>query len=193
MLPVAAAADRDGLHWARPWAIAEHVLRAGLDPAHRPAELPGEPRRRATYSGSAPNFAPNPPPTSGVMTRTWRRASRPRHSAIASRAALGALVGHQRVSRPSSPHAAAAAARPPAAPAATRWLTISLGDDDLAAGEEVVAPVAAVGEARRWCPRSGKSSTSSVDGVARVDDGRQRVVVDVDQLGGVLALVAAPR
>ena len=66
-----------------------------------------------------------------------------------------------------------------------------LGDDDLAPGEEV-RRAAGVRRTRRArsCRPPGTAAPRRAAGVLGIDDGGQRVVVDVDQLRGVLALVA---
>ncbi len=105
--------------WARPWVIPTRFsFRLS---AHRA----GRPSCRATQhtsacSGSAPNFAPNAPPTSGVMIRTCS-ASMPSRPASAPRVPCAPWFGIHAVSRPSAPHAAAAA-RVSIGAGATRWL-----------------------------------------------------------------------
>ena len=107
--------------WARPWVI---PIRFSFRVS---AQRAGRPSCRATQqttacSGSAPNLAPNAPPTSGVMIRRL-------DGSIASIAARTLRVswapwfGIQAVSRPSSPQAAAAA-RVSIGAGATRWLTM---------------------------------------------------------------------
>ena len=71
-------------------------------------------------SGSAPNLAPNAPPTSGVMIRRLD-GSMASIAASAPRVPWAPWFGIQAVSRPSSPQAAAAA-RVSIGAGATRWL-----------------------------------------------------------------------
>ncbi len=88
---------------ARPWVIAEQVLRTGL--ATSGLGRPSSPATQATTtacSASAPNFAPNAPPTSGVMIRIIFAARRRAGPASAALGALRALVGDpgRRAARP---------------------------------------------------------------------------------------------
>ena len=106
---------------ARPWVIPTMFsLRVSIQRAGRPS-------RRATQqtsacSGSAPNLAPNAPPTSGVMTRSpaWSMPSMP---AKAVRVPCAPWFGIHAVSLPSGPQTAAAA-RVSIGAGATRWLTM---------------------------------------------------------------------
>jgi hypothetical protein len=107
--------------WARPCVIP--VRFSILVSAHRA----GRPSRLATQqttacSGSAANFAPNPPPTSGVTTRT-AAGSTPSMAASTPRVSCAPWFGSHTVSLPSSPQIAAAALVSIGA-GARRWLTI---------------------------------------------------------------------
>ncbi len=75
----------------------------------------------AMASRSTATLAPNPPPTSGAITRTFA-GSRPRVPAMAPRASCAFWVLDQIVSR--SPVQAAASARGSSGTGARRWLTI---------------------------------------------------------------------
>ena len=124
MRAVAVAADGDGLHLA---AAVGH--RRACSPSGSPPSAPAGPGRArppatTACSGSAPNFAPNAPPTSGVITRS-AAASRPsipcrRSACCPARPGWAARrsAGRPRPRRPRRPG-------PPAAPTATRWLSIS--------------------------------------------------------------------
>ena len=86
----------------------------------------GRPSLRAsqatmTSSGYEPILAPNPPPTSGAMTRTCSGA-RPRRAAMASLVPWAVCVLEYCSSRPS--FHSAAAARTSSGQGATRWLTM---------------------------------------------------------------------
>jgi hypothetical protein len=123
----------------------------------------GRPVRFASHatsanSGSAPIFAPNPPPTSGVMTCT-SAASTPSQPATSSRVDCAFCVEHHSVSRPSSPHAAAAA-RVSSGAAASRWLlifrvTTTSQPSNRASSNGFLSKATAM-----FVPASGKSSTS---------------------------------
>ena len=72
---------------------------------------------------------------------------------------------------------------------ATRWFTRRSADDDLAAVEEVL--VDRVAETHRHVRARGLVDEDLVlQRLLGIDDGGQRVVVDEDELGRVLALVA---
>ena len=106
---------------ARPWVIAMRF--SYLVSVHRA----GRPSRLATQattacSGSAPNFAPNAPPTSGVITRIWS-CPMPSSPARLLRVPCAPWFGIHAVSRPSSPQAAAPA-RTSIGAGATRWFMI---------------------------------------------------------------------
>ncbi len=107
--------------WARPWVIASRFsYRLSFQRAGRPSTPATQPT--AACSGSAPNLAPNAPPTSGVITRT-RSRSTPSNRASVALLPWAPWLGIQAVSRPSSPQTAAAA-RPSIGAGATRWLRI---------------------------------------------------------------------
>ena len=91
------------------------------------AQRAGRPTCRATQhttacSGSAPNFAPKAPPTSGVMIRIVE-ASTPSRPASAPRVLAAPWFGIHAVSRPSASQTAAVA-RVSMGAGATRWLAI---------------------------------------------------------------------
>ena len=95
--------------------------------------LAGQPRSSSS-SGSAPILAPNPPPTSGAIDPHLRRR-RGRRCRPARRARRGrAGCSTQWCRRPSRPRRRRGCG-PRAGTAATRWLTMRLRDDDLAAVE----------------------------------------------------------
>ena len=107
--------------WARPWVIASRFsYRVSVQRAGRPSARATQ--ATAACSGSAPNFAPNAPPTSGVITRI-RSRSRPSILASAALVPCAPWFGIHAVSRPSSPQTAAAA-RVSIGAGATRWLRI---------------------------------------------------------------------
>ncbi len=86
---------------ARPWVI---PIRFSLRVS---AQRAGRPSRRATQqttacSGSAPNLAPNAPPTSGVTIRS-AACSMPSMPARAARVPCAPWFGIQAVSLPSGP------------------------------------------------------------------------------------------
>lgn len=107
--------------WARPWVIdVRFSLRVSIQRTARPIRLAAQPRTVA--SGSAPIFAPNPPPTSGAMTRTASSPT-PRLPTSCDRAIWAFCVDSHAVSLPSSPHTHDAP-RTSSGAGATRWLTI---------------------------------------------------------------------
>ena len=173
--------------WARPCSIP--VMFSERVSFHRT----GRPVCRASQhtsanSGSAPIFAPNPPPTSGVI-RCTAEASTPSQPATSSRAMCAFWVEAQRVNRPSSPHTADAALVS-SGHGASRWLTISWVSDDLAVVEQVLVELLVQAEAVGGVGARLLEQQHLVRrGGAQVDHRRQRVVVDLDQVGGVLPLV----
>ena len=126
-------------------------------------QVTGRPTRRAahattTCSGSAPNFAPNAPPTAGVISRT-RSASTPSMRTTADFEPWAPWFGIQRVSRPSSPQDAAAA-RTSSGAAATRWFTTSCVTTTSQPAKKSSANSASR-DMIRFVPCSGNSSVSS--------------------------------
>ena len=116
---------------------------------------------------SAPIFAPNPPPTSGVITWTCL-PSTPSHPATSSRAVCAACVEHQSVTRPSAPHSAAAA-RVSSGAAARRWLTISrVTTTSQPSKRSASKSVSWSNPLDVLVPAAGKSSTSSVAAALRL-------------------------
>jgi hypothetical protein len=106
---------------ARPWVMPTRFsLRVSVQRAGRPSSRATQ--QTTACSGSAPNLAPNAPPTSGVMIRS-PAGSRPSIAASAPRVPCAPWFGIQAVRRPSAPQAAAAA-RTSIGAGATRWLTI---------------------------------------------------------------------
>jgi hypothetical protein len=105
---------------ARPWVIATRFSRRVS--AHRTG-LPTRVAAQATaiVSRSAPILAPNPPPTSGAITRIAAR-SRPSRLASLERVICAFCVLAHTVSRP--PAQVAAAPRPSIGTGATRGFTI---------------------------------------------------------------------
>jgi len=107
--------------WARPCVI---PIRFSFRVSAQRAGRPSRPATQHTTacSGSAPNLAPNAPPTSGVMTRiaSWSIPSMP---ASALRVPCAPWFGIHAVSRPSASQTAAAA-RVSIGAGATRWLTM---------------------------------------------------------------------
>ena len=107
--------------WARPWVMPTRFsLRVSAQRAGRPSSLATQ--QTTPCSGSAPNLAPNAPPTSGVMIRRMA-SSMPSMPASDERVPCAPWFGIHAVSRPSSPQDAAAA-RVSIGAGATRWLTI---------------------------------------------------------------------
>lgn len=109
------------LSWARPWVMATRFS-ARLS-AHRTA-LPDRHAAQATTiaSRSMPIFAPNPPPTSGTITRIASDGM-PRDSARVLRQRWAFWLLCHTVSL--VPSKTAAVARPSMGTQATRWFTIS--------------------------------------------------------------------
>ena len=104
---------------ARPCVIAVRFsLRVSVQRTGRPIRFEAQPSTVA--SGSAPIFAPNPPPTSGATTRIVSSPT-PRPIAIWPRAIWAFCVDSQIVSLPSSPQAHAAP-RTSSGAGASRWL-----------------------------------------------------------------------
>ena len=160
------------------------------------AQRAGRPSRRATQqttacSGSAPNLAPNAPPTSGVMTRisAWSIPSMP---ARAARVPCAPWFGIHAVSRPSG---APGRGRGPGLHRRRRDPLIDdgAGDDHLAAVEQIGSQGGRVAEGGGHVGARGGEQHGRVGraGLGHIDDGRQHVIVDIHQVRGVLALVAA--
>ena len=72
-----------------------------------------------------------------------------------------------------------------------RWLTSVSGDDGVAAVEEVLVVLGRAGAAGDVRADLREEQHLVLRGLRRPDDGRQRVVVDVHELGGVRAGGAA--
>ena len=143
---------------ARPWVMPTRFsLRVS-------AQRAGRPSRRATQqttacSGSAPNLAPNAPPTSGVMIRStaWSMPSMP---ARAARVPCAPWFGIHAVSLPSAPQSAAAA-RVSIGAGATRWLTMVRETTTSQLSNRSAASVAASPKvAATLLPAAGKSTDS---------------------------------
>ena len=114
----------------------------------------------------------------------------PSQPATSSRAFCAFCVEHHRVTRPSSPQTAAAA-RVSSGAGGQPLVDDLPRDHDLAVVEQVLVERPCRSRSRRdvLVPASANSSTSSAAAASQVDHGRQRVVVDLHQVGGVLALV----
>ena len=105
--------------WARPWVIPTRFsFLVSAQRAGRPSRLATQ--HTSACSGSAPNLAPNAPPTSRVMTRI-ASGSIPSMPASALLVPCAPWLGIHAVSRPSASHRAAAA-RVSIGAGATRWL-----------------------------------------------------------------------
>ena len=94
--------------------------------------------------------------------------------------------------RPSGP-TSAAAERGSSGHGAIRWLTSVPETTTSQPSNSVSSCSAEPLRAATFVPASGKSSTSSFAASCGADDGRQRVVVDVDELGRVRAGGAVAR
>ncbi len=106
--------------WSRPWVIPTMFsLRVSTQRTGRPVWRAAH--ATATTSRSTPILAPNPPPTSGAITRiaAWSRSSAP---ARMTRASWAFCVLAHTVSFPS--RQSAAAVRTSSGTAASRWLMI---------------------------------------------------------------------
>ena len=104
--------------WARPWVIPTRFsLRVSAQRTARPVRRAAQATTIA--SRSRPTLAPNPPPTSGVMTRI-AAGSRPSAPARMNREICAFCVLTQTVSLPSAQRAATA--RPSSGTGASRWL-----------------------------------------------------------------------
>ena len=166
----------------------DHVLAARLGPADGAAGGAGQPSRPARPRRARP-LPPKPPPTSGAITRTCsgsRPEQHPEDHLVLVRG-LGREPDRQpavlaELGRASS---AARSGRP-----ASRWLTTLALDHDLAAVEQV--RVGALPAARDAHVRADvrNSTTSSLRRLAGSVTDRQRLVLDLDQLGGVDARLA---
>ena len=86
--------------------------------------------------------------------------------------------------RPSSP-TSAAAERTSSGQPAMRWLTSVSETTTSQPSKSVSSCSGGPALPATFVPTSGKSSTSSFSASSRIDDGRQRVVVDQHELGGV--------
>ena len=125
--------------------------------------LTGRPSARASHATSTASgsiiFAPNPPPMSGLTTRTWPGSS-PSSPAATILPMCGVCEVAQSVRRPSSP-TTAAAERGSSGAAASRWLTTtpettrSQPSNSPSSGSSVPLRLAT------FDPTSGKSNTSS--------------------------------
>ena len=154
------------------------------------AQRAGRPSRRAAQqttacSGSAPNLAPNAPPTSGVMIRRLA-GSIASILARAPRVPCAPWFGIQAVSRPSSPQAAAAA-RVSIGAGATRWLTmVRLTTTSQPSNRSARSAAASPNVAVDVRPGLGEQEAGRVVGrPGQVHHGGERVVVGADQLGAV--------
>ncbi len=108
---------------------------------------------------------------------------------MSSRVPWAPWFGIQLISLPSSPQAAAAA-RDSIGAGATRWLVnVWVTTTSQPSNRSGFRLLASPKFATTLVPASSNRSTSSASGVVEVDDRRERVVVDVDQLDRVLALV----
>ena len=180
------AADRDGVDLGPPVGHRDHVLRAGLRPAHRSADVPGGRGDDCVVRVSA-DLGPEPPADVGgddvhvLESQPEPRRDRP----LRRRGRLRgqpqgeptAVVGRRR--------------RRPALHRRDREALVVhlLGDDHLAAVEQVrVRGIGAEGAHR---VRAGRREEQHLVGsrLPHVDDGGQRVVLDLDEVRGVLTLV----
>ena len=173
--------------WARPCTIPVMFSeRVSLHRTGRPTCFASH--ATSANSGSAPILAPKPPPTSGAITRTCS-ASMPSQPgdlvARGLRVLRGAPEGDAAVLAPLG-GGGAGLQRGRGEPLVDQLPR----DDDLAAVEEVRVEVLLVVEAVGGVgARLGEEQHLVGGGGLEVDDDRQRVVVDLDQVGGVLALV----
>ena len=113
----------------------------------------------AMASLSTATLAPNPPPTSGVITRTVAGSS-PRVPAMAPRASCAFWVLDQIVSR--SPVQAAAIARGSSGTGASRWFTIVRSSTTSQPSKLASSPSPAVPVPRMLLSVPGNSSVSPV-------------------------------
>ena len=176
--------------WARPWPSAIiDSLRVSVQRTGRSSRLLSSPS--TISSGYVPILAPKPPPTSGVMTRTWSASS----SLPATKTPLmpwACCVDTHWCRRPST-HAAADAAH------LQRARRDALVDEaarrrDLAVGEELVARQVRRAEGGRVEHDVAAGGLVEVgrrrQRLLGVDDRVEHVVVDDDGLGGVGRLAA---
>ena len=168
--------------WARPWVMPSRFsLRVSTQRTGLPVCLAAQAMR--ICSRSTPIFAPNPPPTSGATTRIASGGS-PMAVKI-SRDSWAFWVDVQTVSFPSLN--TAAVARPSIGRAATRWLTTSPSTMTSHPSKIESSPMgrpplhahvgARVGEQQGLIRQRGLDRRH----------GGQQLVVDADQLRGVLA------
>ena len=113
-------------------------------------------------SASAPNFAPNAPPTSGVMIRT-SSGLRPSRPMIAPLVPCAPWLGIQAVSRPSSPQEAAAERDSIGAAATRRFWMISLTTTSHPANRSGSLPAASPNVQTTLVPAAGNSRPFSAD------------------------------
>ena len=180
-LPVAVGAEREVTRCARPCgsptmlSLRVSVQRTGL-PSRRASQ--------ATSMSSTPSiFAPKPPPTSGLMTRTWSGLE-----AEHCREPLPVLVGRLRREPGGEPAVGAHLGRSRARLERARRHPLAdqrPGDDDVAAVEEVLVVLRlAAACRRRSSPPRGRGAPRR-SRLLHVGDDRQRVVVDRHELGRV--------
>ena len=188
-LPVPAAADGDRLTLRPPVGHAEQVLVAGLGPARGPPEPPGHPadhrvlRVGAELGPERAAHVRGDDPEPGLIDAEHARQGRARP--------LSALVRDPR--------------RQPAVRAPGRGggpglhrggrdplVDDGAGDDDLAAVEQVGRQAGGVAEGGGdVAARSREEYGLAGRRLGHVDHWRQHVIVDVNQVRGILALVAA--
>ena len=145
----------------------------------------------STCSQYAPVFAPKPPPTAGAITCTWS-GSISSAAARPSRTPNGAWVGTFTSSLPS----ACGSTRMPfdsIGTAATRWLT-KRPLTTTSASSRICGSWPKSNSIAMFEPCSGNSSVASrLERRLRIDDHRQRVVVDDHHLRGIDGLRARLR
>ena len=159
----------------------DHALAPRLRPAHGPSEAAREPADEQLLG--AERLAPKPPPTSGAITRSCAGLE-------AERAGEAQLVLVRRLRREPGGQAAVLADLGGGRARLERARRHALADervrdDDVAAVEERLVVLRAA--ARRGDVRADVREEQHLvlRRLVRVDDGRQRVVVDHHELGGV--------
>ena len=141
---------------ARPCAMATRFsCRVSAQRAGRPSWRAAQ--HTTACSGSAPNLAPNAPPTSGVMTRIAAGSS-PSIWASTARVDWAPWFGIQAVSRP--PSQAAAAARASIGAGAIRWFSMVALTTASQPSNRLASSAAAPNLAATLVPRPGNSKAA---------------------------------
>ena len=198
-MPSLVAARVSFCHWSRPWwpdiSDSERVSVY----LHRLAEPAGDRDGRSNSSGVVCSLPPKPPPTSGAMTRILD-SGMPVVAASAKRRMCGIWVAdHMVICSPVG--STTDGARLHEGRDQPLLAVLPLDDDAVGAGlgDRLLDVAAGAGlggvEAARtrtcWCRGRGARAPRPRAASLRSSDGRQLVVVDVDELGGVAGLGGA--